>query len=72
MCRRPKSRQNNDERIVVQFNSKAVKDSLINSMKSRSKDKNPLMTKDIHSNFCNSKIFINDQLTQNKKTIMAG
>lgn len=67
---RNKSRQNNDGRIVVQFNSKAVKDSLINSMKSRYKDKNPLMTKDIHSNFSNSKVFINDQLTQNNKKLL--
>lgn len=67
---RNKSRQNNDGRIVVQFNSKAVKDSLINSMKSRYKDKNPLMAKDIHSNFSNSKVFINDQLTQNNKKLL--
>lgn len=57
---RGKSRQNSDGRIVVQFNSKSVKDSFINNMKYRYKDKNPLMTKDIHSSFINSKVFIND------------
>uniref|UniRef100_A0A2S2P2T8 Zinc finger PHD-type domain-containing protein n=1 Tax=Schizaphis graminum TaxID=13262 RepID=A0A2S2P2T8_SCHGA len=67
---RGKSRQNNDGKIVVQFNTKAVKDSLINSMKTRYKNKNPLMAKDIHSNFSNSKVFINDQLTHNNKKLL--
>lgn len=64
------SRQNHDGKIVVKFNSKSIKDSLINNMKSRYKDKNPLMAKDIHTNFVNSKIFINDQLTQSNKKLL--
>ncbi|XP_025412571.1 uncharacterized protein LOC112685029 [Sipha flava] len=65
---RKRSHHNNEGNIVVQFNSKTVKDLLINSVKSRYKLNNPLTAKDINPNFSNSKVYLNDQLTQyNKK-----
>ncbi|KAL5245917.1 hypothetical protein ACI65C_013325 [Semiaphis heraclei] len=67
---RVKSGQNHDGKIVVKFNSKLINDSTITNMKSRYKDKNTLMAKDIHINFGNSKVFINDQLTQNNKKLL--
>eukprot|EP00102_Acyrthosiphon_pisum_P027764 XP_016664974.1 PREDICTED: uncharacterized protein LOC100568547 isoform X5 [Acyrthosiphon pisum] len=67
---RVKSRQSQDGKIVVKFNSKSIKDSLITNMKSRYKNNNPLMAKDIHTNVGNSKVFINDQLTQNNKKLL--
>lgn len=67
---RGKSYKNKDGNIFVQFSSKTVKDLLLNNIKLRHKNKNPLTGKHLHSSFKDSNIYINDQLTHYNKKLL--
>lgn len=60
---------NSEGKIIVQFNSKTVKDMIMNSVKSRRKLNKPIKAKDINCNFGNSTVYINDQLTDYNKRL---
>jgi len=66
---RLKPYKNTDGKIIAKFNSMILKDSIIKSIKLRYKNKNPVTANNLHTNFPEVKIFINDQLTKENKRL---
>lgn len=67
---RLKNKSNKEGIIIVRLNSKSIKDSIMNNIKLRVKNKSPLTAKEIYSKFNDTQIFINDQLTQYNKKLL--
>jgi len=66
---RLKPYKNTDGKIIAKFNSTILKDSIIKSIKVCFKNKNPVTTNNLHTNFPEVKAYINDQLTKENKRL---
>lgn len=60
---RVKSNENKVGNIIVRLNSNSTKNEIMKKIKLRWKNRNPLTAKHVYSNFNDTPIFINDQLT---------
>ncbi|KAL4121163.1 hypothetical protein QTP88_013728 [Uroleucon formosanum] len=67
---RLKSNDNKVGNIVVRLNSNSTKSEIMKNIKLRWKNRNPLTTKQVYSNFNDMPIFINNQLTQCNKKLL--
>lgn len=67
---RGKAYKNMDGKIYTHLISKNIKELFVKNIKLRYKNNNPLLANEIHRNFPENKIFINDQLTSHNKKLL--
>jgi len=67
---RLKSNDNKVGNIMVRLNSNSTKNEIMKNIKLRWKNRNTLTAKHVYSNFNDTPIFINDQLTQYNKKLL--
>lgn len=60
---RLKHKDENNSRVIVEFNNKEVKNNLLSAIKSRVKTKIPILAKEINNSFPENHIYVNEQLS---------
>lgn len=60
---RLRHKNQDNSRIIVEFTNKEIKNNLLTAIKSRVKTKMPLIAKEIHKNFPENHIYVNEQLS---------